>query len=69
MDSEYEVKPEELDHWLRLPVTQEFCRRLLAAFDHQENLQGASPGSSVDLFVGRAQVLAYILKPYSLFEE
>jgi len=68
-DGELEIKRDEFDHWMRLPITQEFRRRVLAAFDHQNALLGASLGDSVDLYKGRAEVLDFILKPFRLFEE
>ena len=68
-DGEFEIKFAELEHWLFLPVTQEYRRRVLAAFDHQNALLGATPGDSVDRYMGRAEVLDYILKPYKVLEE
>ena len=60
---------QELEHWLTLPVTREFCRRLVATFDHQEALLAASPGASVDRYLGRAEVLSFVLKPHELLNE
>ncbi len=68
-DEELEIKPEDLDFWLRLPITQEFRRRIVTQFDHQDALLAAAPGASVDRYLGRAEVLDFIVKPYRLFEE
>lgn len=67
--NEIEVQKEELSHWLNLPITGEFRRRLVALFDHQGALLGAQPGASVDRYLGRAEVLEHVLNPSRLFEE
>jgi hypothetical protein len=54
---------------MQLPVTQEFRRRLLLRFDHQNALLGSTPGSSVDRLIGRAEVINVINDPMQLFEE
>ena len=60
---------EEIDLWLRLPVTQEYLRRVIALFDHQHSILCAEPGTSVDWLRGRAQVLEMIHNPRRVFEE
>ena len=69
-DGELEIKADEFDYWLRLPITREFRRRVLEHFDHQKNLLASQPGSSIDRFLGRAEVLDFIERPYErLFED
>lgn len=68
-DNEVEILKDDLVHWLSLPVTNEFRKRLLSLFDHQSALMGSQQGASVDLLMGRAQVLDVVLNPLRLFED
>ena len=64
-----EVLEDEVVHWAALPITEEFRKRLIKTFDHQDALLAMQDGASSDLLKGRAQVLAYIKDPMGLFIE
>ena len=69
-DGELKIKQDEFAHWMQLPVTREFRSRVLEHFDHQTSLLAAMPSTSVDRYLGRAEVLDFILHPYErLFED
>ena len=56
-----------MEAWLANPMTNRFRAYLLNYFDHQSALLGAKPGTSVDRYLGRAEVLEFIHDPKQVF--
>lgn len=62
------VERQDVAAWIKHAVTRRVFELLLQRFDHQTALMGAEPGTSIDRFRGRAEVLAYLKEPKAIID-